>query len=226
MDFLVLMIILLLAGIALWLVLYPLWPQKHPNHTLLAHSDHRTLEEYEAQYQAALAAIKDISFDYEMGKVSAEDYETQLTKVKLEAAKIRQQFDLLNHAPELEPANELLDAEIDAEIERLITQLRQGSTSIDEALAAEVEVDLQALKSIPAIPDRACRNCGRYLQAADLFCSGCGQPVDQPKIDDEPQAETCPECGYSFQIGDVFCARCGAALAQTVPSQNYENAKI
>jgi DNA-directed RNA polymerase subunit RPC12/RpoP len=230
MDILFLMAMFLLAAIALSLILYPLWQQHKSQPTVLvatlsaaSASDPQTLAEYQAQYQAALAAIKDLDFDYEMGKVSPEDYETLLTRVKLEAARIRRQIDLAGHAGEAEPADERLDAEI----EQLIAQLRRAETPQDETLLAEVEAEIERLQEASETSPQTCPHCGKILQADDQFCSGCGQPIEQPEIEQsEARSQLCPECGYQFQEGDAFCARCGSALSQEVAAQRYEDAKI
>jgi DNA-directed RNA polymerase subunit RPC12/RpoP len=222
MDIVLLLMILLLMGIALLLILYPLWQQTNARTSFQISSlGHQTLEEYQAQYRAALAAIKDLTFDYEMGKISTEDYETVLVKSKLNAAKIRQQIDLLVDLPEDEPVDEA----VDMEIEKLVAGLRNNHHTRDELLLAEVEAEIELLKNAGlSHSTQTCQKCGKRVQPEDVFCSRCGQPVAQPEAGPPPDADICPECGYKIKAGDAFCARCGAALNE-MPLQNYENAK-
>ena len=121
----------MLVVIALLLVGYPLWRQMRPEALFQVDRSGQTLEECQARYQAVLAAIKDLMFDHEMGKVPAEDYEILLTKSKLEAARIRQQIDLLSQSsePELDPA-------LDAEIEELVAQLDLNNPNGNEIFLA------------------------------------------------------------------------------------------
>lgn len=219
MDIVLLVTVLLLIGFALLLVLYPLWQQQTNSQTVFQTSrPGQTLDEYQAQYRAALTAIKDLTFDYEMGKVSAEDYDILLVRSKLNAAKIRQQIDLLSEAAEPEPVDET----VDAEIEQLVAQLRNGHQAADEPLLAEVEAEIGLLKQAQAVPSAvSCSKCGKAVQPDDAFCSRCGQPVVQPEV--KAPADVCPACGYKIKADDAFCAKCGATLKKE-PAQSYEPA--
>lgn len=217
MDISLLVAILLLIGTVLLLILYPLWQQTNSKTAFQISDTGQTLEEHQAHYRAALAAIKDLTFDYEMGKVSSQDYEMLLAKSKLDAAKIRQQIDLLSNLVETAPVDEA----VDREIEQLVAQLRNGHQPTDELLLSEVEVEIELLKNRQISSTIACHNCGKPLQPDDAFCSRCGQPVVQ-KADSPPDGETCPTCGSKIEAGDAFCAKCGTALNQKPPIQTYE----
>lgn len=217
MDTFTIIGILVLVGIALVLVLYPLWQQTRIKTSFQANRAGDSLEEYEARYQAQLAAIKDLMFDYEMGKVSSEDYETLVTKAKLEAAKIRQQMDHFSAVPESGD----IDAAMDAEIEALITRLRHNASENDKVLLQEVDAEIESLKSVQpqATTGIVCPACSHVLQPDDAFCSRCGQPAPPP----EPASDVCPQCGHTVQPDDAFCARCGTALAK---DKSYQDARI
>lgn len=231
MDVLLLVTTLLLVAIALLLILYPLW-QQHKTQPMASAtpeaggafgSDLQTLGESQARYQATLAAIKDLDFDYEMGKVSPEDYETLLSGAKVEAARIRRQIDRLGNARKVEPADNVLDVEI----EQLIAQLRQDEPPKEAILLAEIEAEIERLQEAADMAGQTCPHCGKTLQVDDRFCSGCGQAIEQPEIDDpEDKSQLCPACGYQFQEGDAFCARCGGPLDPELAAQRYEDAKI
>jgi hypothetical protein len=176
------------------------------------------LEEYQARYQATLAAIKDLMFDYEMGKVSAEDYDRLLAKSKLEAAEIRHQLDRLNHSTAANVA-----AALDVEIERMVAQLRQSQPDDGDALLHEVDAEIELLKNIqlnsPEIDEATCPHCGQAFLPGDAFCAGCGQPLPDLTA---TEVEVCPACDYTYQPGDAFCARCGLALTEGERAQPVE----
>lgn len=212
MDVLSLTISLALVAGALGLILYPLWQQTRPEAIFHIDRSGQTLEEYQARYQATLAAIKDLMFDYEMGKVSAEDHEKLLAKAKLEAAEIRHQIDRLNHN-----ANVNMEASLDVEIEKLIAQLRYSKFNGNEALLSEVDAEIELLKAIKLDPaevdDCTCPHCGEPCLPGDAFCTTCGQPLAEWTADQPDKAEICPSCGYAYQPDDAFCAKCGLALS-------------
>jgi hypothetical protein len=215
MDMIVIVVSLSLIGLALFLILYPLWQQAHHQAFLEVDPTHQTLEELQTRYQASLAAIKDLMFDHEMGKVSTEDYEALLSRAKLEAAHIRRQIDQLDTAAAETP----VESSLEAEIEKVIAQMRrQPATS--QALLAEVEAEIEALKDIGVerFNTPLCSFCGKALRPGDAFCNGCGQAVTP--------VENCPQCGYAYQPGDAFCARCGAVLKAGVEVPDYEDTPL
>ncbi len=209
MDHLPLILSLALVAGALVLIAYPLWQQTRSEAMFRVNRSGQTLAEYQARYQATLDSIKDLMFDYEMGKVSAEDYELLLHKTKLEAAQIRQQIDRLNQGQ-----LSLVDPVMDAEIESLVRQVRTAGANGGETLLSEIEAEIEALKHISIDPERsglACPTCGKPYRPGDAFCTGCGQALPQ-------LAAGCPACGAPYQPDDVFCAKCGAALPENVPA--------
>jgi hypothetical protein len=208
MDILTIILSLVLVGGTLALVLYPLWRQ--PQTRASRDASGRTVEELEARYQASLAAIRDLMFDFEMGKVTQEDYDALLTKSKLEAAQIRRQIDQMSQSSEAE-----IDPDIDAEIEKLVAQLKAAPANGNEALLKEVDKEIEILKH--AQDDTlACPSCGSVAQADDSFCSSCGQSLENVKID----KSTCSECGTPIQPDDAFCAKCGTELDNSLATRN------
>jgi hypothetical protein len=198
---------LVLIGIALLLVLYPLWRQTRSDNTSQIDQSGQTLEEYQVRYQAHLAAIKDLMFDYEMGKVSQEDYDALLAKTKQEAAQVRRQLDALT-----EPSATQIDTALDTEIESLIAQYRNGNIPDSETLLQEVNAEIELIQSTQLDTQLACSACGNLLHPDDAFCSKCGQPVPAAEAGAEIEVNFCPQCGTPTQVDDAFCARCGKAL--------------
>jgi hypothetical protein len=212
MEPLTLILSLALGAAALALIIYPLWQQTRPEAIFQVDRSGQTFEEYQARYQAVLAAIKDLMFDYEMGKVTTEDYELLLQRSKLEAAEIRHHLDRLSQNTSVET-----DPALDAEIERLVSQFKRGHANGHKTLRREIEAEIESLKTISFDQELAgstCPHCGKTYQAGDAFCTGCGQALPDPEA--EASKTTCPECGHPFEAGDAFCAKCGTPLTEDV----------
>jgi predicted nucleic acid-binding Zn ribbon protein len=224
MDALALVLSVALVGGALALILYPLWQQTRPEAVFRTSRYGQTLEEYQARYQAVLAAIRDLMFDYEMGKVAAEDYEPLLTRLKLEAAGYRQQIDRLQRSQD-----EIIGPALNAEIEAMIDRVRQQGVNGNQALLREVEAELELLKSVE-FDDQTdvCPNCGRPVEPDDVFCSRCGHSLAEVSGSTEAEEveNACPRCGNAFLPGDVFCVKCGAVLDENATSQRYQETRV
>ena len=210
MDTLAIFLSLVLVGGTLALILYPLWRQ--PQTRMNRDASGRTAEELEARYQASLAAIRDLMFDYEMGKVTQADYDSLLTKSKLEAAQIRRQIDQMSQQTDAD-----LDPAIDTEIEKLVAQLKSSPVNGNEPLLKEVDKEIEILKHAQH-DTLTCPNCGNIAQAGDAFCSSCGQSLENVKADEN----TCPQCGTSIQPDDAFCAKCGTELNSNLATRNSQ----
>jgi hypothetical protein len=176
----------LVAG-ALALVLYPLWRQTRTQ--VMPTRAGQTLEEYEVRYQAGLAAIKDLMFDYEMGKITDSDYQILLAKAKAEAARVRKELDVLSSG------KVITDPALEAQLEAMIAQARDNSLNVNDSqiLLAEVDADIELLKNIGTGDVLACPDCGRTYEIGDAFCAGCGYELADitPQIDEN----ACAQCG-------------------------------
>ena len=227
MDVLALVASLILIVVVLLLILYPLWQQTRRATPFQTEADELTLEEYELRYQVILGSIRELMFDYKMGKMTEADYEALLSEAKLEAATIRQHIDTLTVAPETDK----IDSDLDAEIEALISQLRgKPDQHVPDGLLRDVKAEIAVLNNVQ--PDRVsteqrCPGCGHRLQPADKFCGRCGEAVSAgTPAAVEPETSACPQCGYTHEVGDAFCAHCGSTLAQEPITESLEDATI
>lgn len=154
---------LLLLGIAVIAVAWPLLQERRGQfQTDLAAE---TLAEVDplaalvAQRDAIYQAIKELHFDYQVGKVAEADYKAFDAQLRGQAAAVLKQIDALKKA-EIDPA---LDASLEAEI----AALRQvnGSGPVPRSPV-----------SVPAgkVVLNFCPQCGQRLQAGDRFCGKCG----------------------------------------------------
>jgi hypothetical protein len=203
MEYFIPLATLLLIACASLLIFAPLWSPLRPE---AAGPAGHTAAEVEARYQAALAAIKDLMFDYEMGKVDPTDYQHLLTKSKTEAAAIRRQLDRLSRTETpLTPA-------MDEEIEALISQTRAAGFNPPHKLAQQVDDLLAELKN-GRNQRHTCPNCQGRVMPGDAYSPSCGHAIAAGvPVDAASPQPHCPRCPAAVPPNDAFCAACGAAL--------------
>ncbi|HEU5304372.1 MAG TPA: zinc ribbon domain-containing protein [Gemmatimonadales bacterium] len=159
---------LAVAVAALWLVLQPLM---RPADSRLPAPE--PLDPEETPKGLALAALKEIEFDRETGKLSDSDYE--MLKAKYTAA-----------------ALEAIRAE----------RAEAGSDDLEAMIAAKVRALRSASTSTPSnTPAPACPVCGPRTEADAVYCSTCGRRLpSQHRCDGcgsplAPQSRFCEACG-------------------------------
>jgi hypothetical protein len=171
-----LLIALVLSGLAMAAVVWPLL-KKGPAPVLV--EDGRLAELLHRKEQV-LASIKELEFDYRVGKMSEADYQQYDQRLRRQAISLMQQIEQV--APE--------SAGFDATLEREIEQRRlvkPASTSKPE-YDAGVEAEITRRRRVPAtqtptptngVAARFCTNCGATLAPHHKFCANCGIPVEQ-----------------------------------------------
>lgn len=98
------------------------------------------------QRDAIYAALKELDFDFQTGKLSSEDYESLRHQYRQRAVAILQQIDDV-----------------------------QKKGALDYELEAEIQIARARQRQRGARPSSwTCADCGRMMTAADHFCSGCG----------------------------------------------------
>lgn len=128
------------------------------------------------QRDAIYAAIRELDFDFRLGKVSEEDYRPQRERLALQGVAILKQLDALS------PDG---DAELEGEIEAEIARRRRKRTGPPGQKApahqaglsdAEIEAQIRALRRKGATPPVAstCPRCGAATAPEDRFCRKCG----------------------------------------------------
>lgn len=169
-----LLVALLFSALAIAAVAWPLL-KRGPTPVLV--EDDRLAELLQRKEQV-LASIKDLEFDYRVGKLSKADYQQYDQRLRRQAIGLMQQIEQL--APE--------SAGLDAALEREIEQRRRVKSAV-EATAdqdASVEAEIARRRRVPteAAPanngggPRFCTNCGAALSPHHKFCAQCGAPVE------------------------------------------------
>jgi hypothetical protein len=121
------------------------------------------------QRDTIYAAIRELDFDYRLGKVSDEDYHPQRERLALQGVAVLKQLDALapNGAARIED-------DIEAEIVRRRKHGRVSARAAEVALSdAEIEAQIRALRRRPEA-GAFCSRCGAASQADDRFCRNCG----------------------------------------------------
>jgi hypothetical protein len=173
-----------LVGVAVvWLVLQPLIAPGRPSAPV-----YEPPEAEETPKGIALAALKEIEFDRETGKLSDEDYDflkRKYTGVALEALRAEE-----GTAP-AEPVGPAMAS-------------GGGAGDVEVMIAARVRALRSAATSAPPGAP-ACPTCGPRPEPQAVFCSTCGQRL-QP-------GGACAGCGAEVIPGSRFCERCGTSVA-------------
>ncbi len=175
---------LVLAGGALWLVLYPLF---RPDS--IAPDVYEPPDPLETRKGAAVAALKEIEFDRETGKLSDDDYAELHARYSAEAIEAMRAEDVLAQAA---PARASVPAAMGA----------------DDAIEAMVAADVLALAATAdgATEAPTCPTCGPRPETDAVFCSQCGKLLPHPAL--------CVECQAPLEPGGGFCGRCGAGVGE------------
>lgn len=181
---------ILLAAIALFAVAYPIILRAQASQPAAA-SSQETLDELLGQRDAAYQALRELSFDHRVGKITDEDYGAFEAHLKQVAAAALRGLDAW-------------EAETDDKLAPWIA-----------ANASRNQVSGRTLVSSRTAGGRTCPACGKPAAAEDKFCAACGAglPVPSPAAAEAPAALACPACGQPYQPGDRFCAGCGRALS-------------
>lgn len=116
------------------------------------------------QKEALYSAVRDIDFDYGLGKLSKEDYEELNSKYKNEAATVLKKIEAL----EIEVGVQTFDQELEKEI-LSYRKVSPSSKSDDAAL----EEEISAFRSAN-LNKHECSECGAEFNLEDAFCSKCG----------------------------------------------------
>jgi len=126
------------------------------------------LNRLNAEKESFLAAIKEVDFDYKVGKLTREDYQELETKYKTEAALLLQRIDNLKA--------EMNNAGLKDGLEEEIRKTRRTKSADDKGLEEEI---LSARKLRAKGLEHLCSRCGARYQPEDRFCSKCGTKLGE-----------------------------------------------
>jgi len=160
--------VVLAALVAVLAIYFAVSPLLQPGKATLLVEDDK-LVELLGRKDSAMQAIKDLEFDYRLGKISQEDYERMDQRLRRQAIILMQQIE------KVAPAS----ASLDQELEGIIANFRQ---TVVAPVPPPVIVPVAATAvPVPSTGEavRFCTHCGKPLEAGQKFCAFCGTPVAQ-----------------------------------------------
>lgn len=119
------------------------------------------LDELEDRRDSIYLAIRELQFDYQVGKVSDVDYQAFDSQLKAQAVAVLKEIDALEMAE--------ADPDLDARIEAEIAALRHVNGH-DPAHQGQPQ-------PAGAVATAFCPQCGTGVQVGDRFCGKCGAAV-------------------------------------------------
>ncbi len=127
------------------------------------------LRKLNLEKESIFAAIKEIDFDYDLGKLSKDDYDELQKKYKLQAASILKEIDKVSIKAD---ESDLVDA-----LEKEISLMR-GKKLTDEE---EIEKEILAARKSGLVVETGfiCKYCGKGSGVDDKFCSNCGVRLNE-----------------------------------------------
>jgi hypothetical protein len=163
------------------------------------------LEDLNKQKDFLYSAIRELTIDHKMGKLSDQDHEELESEYMTRASTV---LDQLEHAAN--GKHSLSDRVEQAVLE--IRRNRGGSPkTAPESLSDEAEQipeiqDSEESNVASDLPDGKpidCTKCGKENEAAAKFCIECGTSLG---------VSSCEECGNDNPFEAKFCAGCGTEL--------------
>ncbi|MFZ4848370.1 MAG: zinc ribbon domain-containing protein [Caldilinea sp.] len=160
-----------ISGLALLAVAWPLLKKAPP--PPLVEEDRLTELLY--RKDQVMTSIKELEFDYRVGKLSDEDY--QLFDQRLR----RQAILLLQQIEQVVPASAGLDAALEREVERRrkVVGGADSRTQGTDAIEAEVARRRQVAVAPASVAQRYCTHCGTALAEHHKFCANCGTATER-----------------------------------------------
>ncbi len=166
---------------ALW---YVIWPLVDPKPAPVMIEDDR-LAELMGQKDTVLKSIKDLEFDYQVGKITDEDFERFNLRLR------RQAVGLLQQIEQVSPVTASLDDQVEMLIARKHKVQRAPAANGHTPASAEDPLEMLISRKRKVTPKTGavpatetdtkavgfCVECGTALAPQHKFCANCGTPA-------------------------------------------------
>lgn len=189
MEFIVIAILVVLV---IGFIAYPLFTAPHPQAAFTA----TALDSLIAQRDSAYDAIRDLDFDFQLGKLSQSDYESLREKYKARAALALQEIDQL--------AGSTGAAErIEEEVARLRARGAGPASRSDAKDGDAIDQEVARLRRHRAKPANA---------DAPADGDAAEQEIARLRAARRSDVLHCSKCGTPYHTGNRFCSKCGTKL--------------
>ncbi|OGO42354.1 MAG: hypothetical protein A2Z04_05195 [Chloroflexi bacterium RBG_16_57_9] len=219
---------LILAGLVVAFIAYPLARGTETEEVFAPQVDVLTanipVEDLLFEHEANLKTLRDLDFDFQMGKLSETDYRELRARYAAQGVAVLQQLD------EVAVDGVQTEAEIEDEIEQEISRLRSVQPAVQPVQAALVSnghVTETTSPSLDGLDEEIEREVQRLRQPQTdpVVAAPAPARMAPPVKTREPvparpvsRAPKCPECGRGVQMADKFCSNCGTVLTAQCPS--------
>ncbi|MGH7889540.1 MAG: hypothetical protein ACRENF_03215, partial [Thermodesulfobacteriota bacterium] len=122
------------------------------------------LRKLNLEKESIFAAIKEIDFDYDLGKLSKDDYDELQKKYKLQAASILKEIDKIRIEADV--------IDMEGALEKEISLMKRAELTDEE----EIEKEILMARNSGVVNEVGliCWCCGKESGYDDKFCSNCG----------------------------------------------------
>lgn len=121
-----------------------------------------------AERDRIINALQELDFDYNLGKIPADDYPQQRAELLKKGAEVLRKLD------ELQPAS-IPQPDVEARIEEAIAARRADSAEVtDDELESLIAARRKVRKEKSA---GFCPRCGQAVLTTDHFCPSCGKSL-------------------------------------------------
>lgn len=185
--------IILIAVLVIGVIAFIAYPLFNTPRTEISDAPN-ALESLSAQRDSTYDAIRDLDFDFQMGKLSQVDYTSLRDKSKARAAQILKEIDALGGNGN--------NAETEAQIEAQVTQLRRAQADDVEAQIAKLRRSKTDDIEAEVAQLRRDKNDQVEAEIAQVRAARTKSSTSR-----------CNQCGTPYHPGDLFCAKCGNKLS-------------
>ncbi len=217
-----LILIAVLVVVVIAFIAYPLLKGEDDQATTTPNA----LDSLIAQRDSAYDAIRDLDFDYQMGKLSQADYEQLRDRYKARAAQALQKIDAVAGTA---GAGERIEDEVARLRQRKAAVTAEGAGTGAAADTGGPTDDVLAAQEERLRQWRASRRAARGDEQAKGAPVQTGESVEdevarlrsgrrrgtqvvEPAPSGRSGNQKCANCGTPYHAGDRFCQKCGAKL--------------
>jgi zinc ribbon protein len=163
-------VLIIVIGAAIFIVL-PFFKKRFeeiPPETDSQNPIEEKIKSLNSEKESLYSALKELDFDYSMGKLSKEDYGELERKYKAQAVFVLREIDNIRGKSDI--------ANLDEEIEKEIRVIREAKLTDDKEIEREI---LKSRKSrVLETSSSICSVCGNEYKSDDRFCSKCGASLN------------------------------------------------